>query len=565
VQKFSETIAITSHTYENEAYLIAEVKAPDTLTAGTPVTITASVDWQACKETCTAPTTTPLTLELSVADGAAAPSPAAAGIEAAWKAGQGMVPTVSASATAEDGQVALVATLPEDFSYTGDLYFLPEQPGIVEAGSDQISVIEGDQLSIFAELVEDGDEPVAVPAGLSGFVVGEGAPAIWLTSGEPGESILTPVPEASDSATEPQPAGSADVEEQFAAVKEMRSWGLVNLAGAESVDPQSKSFIGVAFLALLGGIILNLMPCVFPVLGIKIMGFVNQAGEDKALVRRHGLAFGAGVIISLWALVAVLYAFRAVTDSKAGWGFQLQNPMFVFALIAIMFIFALNLAGLFEFGASLTGAGGKLQSKSGLSGSFFSGTLAVLVATPCTGPFMAAALGYALSSPIWVSFLIFTALGIGLALPYVVLSYIPGLVQKLPRPGAWMETFKQVMSFPLFATVIWLLYVFTGSTSRWAGTLLLIGLLTVAFGLWAYGRFGSPIAKPGVRRFGKVAGVLGLAGMVYFGAKASKLVTIDDSDTIVSHGITWERFDPVKVVEHRRAGRAMFIDFTADW
>ncbi|MEO6994926.1 MAG: protein-disulfide reductase DsbD domain-containing protein, partial [Lacunisphaera sp.] len=210
----------------------------------------------------------------------------------------------------------------------------------------------------------------------------------------------------------------------------------------------STGLLGTLALAFVGGLILNLMPCVFPVLGIKILGFVNQSGHDRSKITLHGLVFALGVLISFWILAGALLVLRA-GGSQLGWGFQLQSPAFVFCMAVFLLIFALNLSGLFEIGLSATGVGGKLQMKDGLSGSFFTGALAVLVATPCSAPFLAPALGAALSLPAVQSIAVFTAIAIGLALPYLLLSIFPQAIKFLPKPGAWMETFKQFMAFPL--------------------------------------------------------------------------------------------------------------------
>src|ERR1019366_9767360 len=214
---------------------------------------------------------------------------------------------------------------------------------------------------------------------------------------------------------------------------------------------------GTLLLALVGGMILNLMPCVFPVLGIKILGFVNQSGHERGKVIAHGLMFALGVLLSFWTLAGVLAVLRA-GGSHLGWGFQLQSPAFVFVLAAAMLVFGMNMSGVFEIGLSATSVGGELQTRSGLTGSFFTGVLATVVATPCSAPFLAPALGAALALSTAASFAIFTAIALGLAAPYLLLSMFPGAVKMLPRPGAWMETFKQFMAFPLYATVGYLVW-----------------------------------------------------------------------------------------------------------
>lgn len=200
------------------------------------------------------------------------------------------------------------------------------------------------------------------------------------------------------------------------------------------------------------------MPCVFPVLGLKIMSFVKQAGEDPKKIRIHGIFFTLGVILSFWILVGVLLGLRESIDGELGWGFQLQEPVFVFGLSIFLLLFALSLSGVFEMGMSLTGVGSQLSQKSGYLGSFFSGFLATIVATPCMAPFLGAAVGAALAMPWFSAFVVFTSIAVGLSTPYLLLSIFPKWISRLPKPGEWMNTLKEGMAFPLYATVAWLLW-----------------------------------------------------------------------------------------------------------
>jgi thiol:disulfide interchange protein DsbD len=233
-----------------------------------------------------------------------------------------------------------------------------------------------------------------------------------------------------------------------------------------------------------------------------------------------------------------------------------------------MFIFSLNLFGLFEIGTSLTGAGSKLQNKKGLLGSFFSGILAVLVATPCTGPFMGPALGFALSGPVVQGYALFTSLAAGLSLPYIVLSYMPKLVEMLPRPGKWMETFKQFMAFPLLATVIWLLNILGKAIGLSSVIWTLLALVILALGLWIYGKYSNPLSsKPMTKWLGRMT--LLLCCLICF--KIAQDVTQMDSVVAEStssktvHGLTYEPFDPIVALEHVKNGKDVFIDYTAVW
>ncbi len=253
---------------------------------------------------------------------------------------------------------------------------------------------------------------------------------------------------------------------------------------------ESGSTTAAIALAFAGGFLLNLMPCVFPVLSLKILGFVSQARDDSARIRAHGWAFSAGVIVSFWILAATLLLLRA-GGRHLGWGFQLQSPVFVALMAALILLLALSLAGVFEIGLSLSSVGASAQSKGGYSGSFFTGALATVVATPCTAPFMGPALGYALTQAPLASMATFTSLGAGMAAPYLALSYFPAALRRLPRPGAWMETFRQLLAFPLLATVWWLLHVFYLQTGADALFELMASLLLASFAAWMWGRYQS--------------------------------------------------------------------------
>ncbi|MDF1816703.1 MAG: thioredoxin family protein [Verrucomicrobiales bacterium] len=336
--------------------------------------------------------------------------------------------------------------------------------------------------------------------------------------------------------------------------KSAPSAGAIAIAPEIGIDMTSASSSNLAVLlglAFVGGLILNLMPCVFPVIGLKIMGFVNQAGEDRKKITLHGLVFALGVLISFWVLSGLFFLLRSQGE-QIGWGFQLQNPWFVFSLILVMFVLALNMAGVFEIGMSATGVGGKLANKNGLSGTFFSGVLATVVATPCSAPFLGTALGAVISMPIVPFFAIFTSIALGLSFPYIILSLFPSLVERLPRPGPWMESFKQGMSFLLFGTAGYLIWVYSGLVPDDHSLRAIIGLSVIALGLWVYGRWHLP-TKPKKIRF--IA--LGLTALFVFGG------TIMGKPA--PEGLKWEVWSPARVAELRDEGKPVYIDFTARW
>jgi thiol:disulfide interchange protein DsbD len=303
------------------------------------------------------------------------------------------------------------------------------------------------------------------------------------------------------------------------------------------------------------------MPCVFPVLSIKAVGLL-RAGESRATARAHGLLYGLGVLVSFWLLAGTLLALRA-GGAQLGWGFQLQSPTRVFGLALLLFLMGLNLAGAFEIRASWVGIGHGLASRREGLGAFFSGVLATLVATPCTAPFMGSALGFAATQPPVVALAVFTALAVGLAAPYVLLAWFPGFGRCLPKPGRWMETVKQVMAFPLFATVIWLLWVLAQQAGANAVVTALGAFLLAAFAAWIYERWPA--------RLGTAAAALTLVGAAAIGATMiagapdRPGAALGAASTAASESSGWEPFSQRRLDALRADGKPVFVDFTAAW
>ncbi len=339
----------------------------------------------------------------------------------------------------------------------------------------------------------------------------------------------------------------------------------IAVAGTEAAlaaSPATSSLgWGSALLfAFLGGIILNLMPCVFPILGIKVLGFVNGRDDSPAELRAHGLAFGAGVVVSFLVLAGGLLALRAA-GAGLGWGFQLQSPPVVAALAVLMVGLALNLLGVFSVGEGVASATGQLDRREGLSGAFLSGVLAVIVATPCTAPFMGAALGFAIAQPAALALVVFATLGVGMALPYVLLSFRPGLVHRLPRPGPWMKTLKQGLAFPLLATAVWLVWVFGLQTGLDAAAGLLLALVLVGLAAWAWGswpRFKTRRSRTTARAFALAVGV-GAVSLVVVASGAMGDAGVSQTQS------EWQAWDPDRVEDLTEAGTPVFVDFTAAW
>ena len=325
-----------------------------------------------------------------------------------------------------------------------------------------------------------------------------------------------------------------------------------------------------AGLAFLGGLLLNLMPCVFPVLFLKGLSLVNSGNTERHKLRAHGLVYAAGILASFWALVAVLLGLRAA-GATLGWGFQFQSPVFLELMAALLFFLGLSLAGQFEIGLTLTSAGGSLAQKQGLPGSFFTGVLAVVVATPCTAPFMGAALGYALAQNAAVTFAVFTALALGLAAPYVALTLQPAWTRLLPKPGAWMEVLRQAVAVPIFATVIWLAWVLGATYGASLLSALLSSFLLLAIAGWFLGRWPA-------RRWSTAVAALILAGVIVLSAiapgkleTASLGLTAEDVTTLASLPSVqsaqrgWQPWSAAAVSRAQAAGRPVLVDFTAKW
>lgn len=306
---------------------------------------------------------------------------------------------------------------------------------------------------------------------------------------------------------------------------------------------------GELALAFGGGLILNLMPCVFPVLFLKGLSLVHTSKEERGRQRLHGLFYTLGILLSFWAVVAALLLLRA-GGRQVGWGFQMQSPGFVAVLAALVFFLGLSLAGQFEFGLSLTSAGGGLAQKQGLTGSFFTGVLATVVATPCMGPMLGAAVGFALSQPAAMTFLIFTALALGLALPYLALTLQPQWTSVLPKPGAWMETLKQLTAVPLFATAIWLTWVYGqlfGTDGLNHVALLLFCFLILAIAGWVMGRWPA-------RPLPTAAAIALILAAVAIPLRVRLLETQ-----------AWQPWTPESFAAARASGKPVFVDFTAAW
>ncbi len=531
---------IVGQGYEGELLLPVALTLPADLKPGETIELLARADWLMCEEICI-PGGADVSLKLAVAAGAPAP-------DAAW--GEKIrtviagLPRADASWTASAVRAGKFITLtltPAQASggtepkaphfFTEDGLVAYDQPQTVKRGTSGAWVLT---LPIAADAPADAKKLLGVVTSESG----------WLPGGTlRGLSVMADI--AAGSAASPTTIGASS-----------------GSAGDPAASVATASLPGTLLLAFVGGLILNLMPCVFPVLGIKILGFVNQAGHKRRAVVIHGLVFTLGVLLSFWTLAGALAVLRAGGD-QLGWGFQLQSAPFVYAIAVLMLVFALNMSGVFEFALRATAVGGHLQSKDGYAGSFFTGVLATVVATPCSAPFLAPALGTALAVSTTESFAIFTAIAIGLSAPYLLLSIFPRAVKMLPRPGAWMETFKQFMAFPLYGTVGALVWVLAAQLSEDGFLMALLSLVLIAMAVWVYGRWTAPGASRGRVRFG-VAGLM-LVGALGLWLGWPRPAIAADATTSQAPKVTWEPWSQEAVEKLRAEGRIIYVDFTARW
>jgi thiol:disulfide interchange protein DsbD len=495
-----------SFIYEGSPVFLVEIQTPPKLEPGTTVTLQADAAWQICSKSCINETQS-FTLTLGVgAKAESDPSQAPLFAEARAKLPQKISDTPQASG--DGGEIVLRVN--SDAAEITD--FIPDQAFIRSARDGGSITRDGKAWTIRLPRAEKNALDQVIPQGneISGILLGSQALRVDATPVESSAASLAPKP--------------------------------------------GTSILAILGGMFLGGLILNLMPCVFPVIGLKIMGFVQQAGADRRKVALHGMTFALGVLLSFGVLSGILFAAReAAGGSAIGWGYQLQNPWVVLGLMLLMFALALNLFGVFEIGTGATSIGGSLQSKQGIAGSLFSGVLATLVATPCSAPFLGTAIGAAIALPATQFFTAFAAMAIGLALPYLVLSIFPNLVKLLPRPGAWMESFKQAMSFPLFATAGYLLWVYAGQIGLENLLLPIIGLTMVATAAWIHGRWNLPHKSRSCRTAAGISAIIIAVAGIWL-AHPPK-----------AHDLTWEPWSESRVTELLAEQRPVYLDFTAQW
>ena len=486
------------------------------------VSIEASASWLICLDICV-PEASRLTLTLPVVDAPPSPGPQSALLDAALSARAEPAPFAASYFDAGEGPVISLG------ERLRDPELFPLVPNLIEpSGSHVVSF-------------EDGATRLSTEPG---FAYLDGAPEII-------EAVVVAGPEdarrgfAISAQRTDVPAGYQAPDTSAPA------------ADASAAPGGTPGLTLILLFSLAGGLILNVMPCVFPIVFLKATTLARTAHEDRAVVRRDGLLYTAGVLATFAALAGALIALRAGGE-QLGWGFQLQSPITVGVFAVVLFLIGLNLAGLFEVGTSLQGVGQGLAGRGGGLGAFLTGALAVFVAAPCIGPFLGVPVGYALSQNAAVALLVFLTVGLGLALPYLALSLAPVLARLLPKPGAWMVTFKQVMSFAMFAVVVWLAWVL--SLQAGPSGVLALGTALVLAGIaaWAFGRGqGGGAVWRGVAA---VALILALVPILRTEPAPPAALAGDDGT-----GLPAVKFSDSSLQELRAAGTPVFVDFTAAW
>ena len=527
------TADLVTYGYSGQVLLLAEITPPANLGTGTPLILKARAGWLACRVECT-PGKADLTLSLPVR-----PSLPSADVRwaDAFRAARislpAMDPSLGLAAEADNNRIVLHASGLE-VPPGSQALFLPGVAGTIRDSAPQEAGTAGRTLTL-RMLRPSKAAPLSRLEGL------------LLVSG-------------------PERRRGFAVDVPVVSLKNATS-----LSALSGFAARPGGFLLAVILAFAGGILLNLMPCVLPVISLKVLSFVRQSGGVGKGVLTHGLLFTGGVLVSFWVIVGILVALRA-GGRLLGWGFQFQNPSVVGITAVLFFLIGLSLFGVFEIGSAFTRMGSRFASRTGGAGSFLSGLFATAVATPCTAPFMGSAIGYALSRPLPVAFGVFTAVALGMAAPYLLLSASPRLIARLPKPGPWMETLRQVMGFPMMGAVIWMLFVLSALAGSSALLALLSAILAAGLGAWIWGRWGG-IGRPRGTRIaaGLLALVLALGGpaLALVSFPAARAPGAGPAGTGRQPGSTvdsfWQAWSPETVAQLRRQGAPVFVDFTARW
>nr|WP_314438081.1 thioredoxin family protein [uncultured Brevundimonas sp.] len=529
-------LSLINYGYSGEVYLPVTIEVPASARPGTSLPLIADALFLVCSDQMCVPVPMQLRLDLPVREGT---PPLDANHGAAVQAVLEAAPRpagIDASISLSNGVLTLSATGgPLAGGKFSRAHFFPFEGGIIDHAADQTGQRGADGLTL--SLAQGGEIRAE---GLKGPISGVLATDLgaWEITANPGPALAG----ASGQGALSGEAGD----------------------GKASSALDAAAIVQAALFALIGGLILNLMPCVFPILAMKAASLAATAHQARE-ARRDGLLFGAGVLLTFLILAGLLLALRAGGEA-VGWGFQLQSPAVIAGLSLLMLAVGLNLSGVFQIGAGLQGAGsGRLSRLSGGAGAFFTGVLAVVVAAPCTAPFMAAALGAALLMPWPAALLVFLMLGLGLALPYVAISFSPGLLRRFPRPGPWMERLKGLLAFPMYGAALWLVWVFARQTGAEGLGLLLIAGLTAALGLWLFGLTQIERAHGRKGLIAGLAAVIVLATTLGLAVLAGRSPVADDGPSREGRALSAQPWSAEAVRAAQSQARPVLVNFTADW
>lgn len=533
---------LTNYGYSDQVLLLTKITPPKTLLPGSILTLKAKVDWLACEEICI-PESASVSLSIPVTDQAGGLSQSAAKFE---KARQQIPQETDAKTKLDVHEMDMTLIVnPVQALTKGQItqaYFYNDDGLTVPHSAPQSFEIKEGALHLSLKI---GDRFLKTGETLSGVL------ALKTDQG----NISYNVKAVAEKATTPL------IEETKPTI--LNDTGIVPATGEQGTT----TLWTALFFAFIGGLALNLMPCVFPVLSMKALSLIKHAHhEDQREIRLGGVMYLIGVLVTFTALAVFIIALRSAGE-KIGWGAQLQSPAFVLLTSYILFLIGYALSGALNVGTSLMGVGSKWAQRHGMLGSFFTGVLAVIVATPCTAPLMGVAIFFAFTQPWHVSLLVIQMLGFGLALPYLLLTFYPRLLGFLPKPGVWMESFKQFLAFPMFGAAIWLVWVISRQVGSTGVLLSLGGMGFLAFGLWVYGTLAND-RKKGLWHILKIIiAVLSIFVALSFTQTIRMLPVQNNMAQLVPSEETalWQKFSPERVAQARADGKPVFVNMTAAW